>query len=152
MFTLLGLRIERRKDKKMNVNAISRANVYAAVERIQPVQNKATNPFLMQNATDTIELSTKKTPAAPKTKLEVAGEKFQEGLSNAGKTFEAHVNKGFAKAEEDAKKIQHPADAMATSHVAANTAFIGQAVVGTGAAIVEIAKGVFEAFKALAQH
>ena len=56
----------------MNVNAISSANFYATVERIQPIQNKTTNPFLMQNATDTIELSTKKTPAAPKTKLEVA--------------------------------------------------------------------------------
>lgn len=134
----------------MNVNAISSANIYA-VQKVNPVQAKATNPFMMQNGVDTLELSTKKPVAAPKTKYQEAGEKLTEGFANAGKTFEAHVAKGFDKAEEDAKKIKNPADAMATSHVAANTAFIGQAVVGAGAAIVEVAKGVFEAFKALAQ-
>jgi len=135
----------------MNVNAVSNVNLYN-VNAVNANQIKVTNPFLMQNATDTVELSTKKAAPQPKTKLEVASEKLNEGLAKAGEKFKAHVNQGLDKAEADAKTIKDPVDAMATSHVAANTAFIGQAVIGTGAAIAEIAKGIFEAFKTIVQQ
>ena len=133
----------------MNVNAVSGVNLNVVNAGVNINQTKATNPFMMKNDVDTFELSTPK-QEEPKTKLDVMKEKLSEGFSNAGATFKAHVEKGLDKAAKDAETITDPAQAMATSHVAANTAFIGQAVVGTGAAIVEIAKGVMQAFKALA--
>lgn len=132
----------------MNVNAVSGVN-FNVTSGVNANQAKATNPFIMKNDVDTFELSTPK-QAEPKTKLEVMKEKLNEGLANAGETFRTHVAKGFDKAAKDAETITDPTQAMATSHVAANTAFIGQAVVGTGAAILEIAKGIMQAFKALA--
>lgn len=131
----------------MNVNAVS------CVNYVKPSVNvnnaKVTNPFMMKNDVDTFEFSTPK-QAEPKTKFDVMKEKLNEGFANAGETFKSHVVAGFDKAAKDAETITDPTQALSTSHVAANTAFIGQAVVGTGAAIVEIAKGIMQAFKALA--
>lgn len=131
----------------MNINAVSGVNYVNTGIKVN--QSMATNPFLMKNDVDTFEFSTPK-QAEPKTKLDVMKEKLNEGFANAGETFRAHVVAGFDKAAKDAETITDPTQALSTSHVAANTAFIGQAVVGTGAAIVEIAKGIMQAFKALA--
>ncbi len=131
----------------MNVNSVSGVNYVNTGVNVN--QAKATNPFLMKSDVDTFEFSTPK-QTEPKTKLDVMKEKLNEGFTNAGETFKAHVAAGFDKAAQDAESITDPTQAMSTSHVAANTAFIGQAVVGTGAAIVEIAKGIMQAFKALA--
>ena len=126
----------------MNVNSVSGVNYVNTGVNVN--QAKATNPFLMKSDVDTFEFSTPK-QTEPKTKLDV-----MKGFTNAGETFKAHVAAGFDKAAQDAESITDPTQAMSASHVAANTAFIGQAVVGTGAAIVEIAKGIMQAFKALA--
>ena len=131
----------------MNVNSVSGVNYVNTGVNVN--QAKATNPFLMKSDVDTFEFSTPK-QTEPKTKLDVMKEKLNEGFTNAGETFKAHVVAGFDKAAQDAESITDPTQAMSAPHVAANTAFIGQAVVGTGAAIVEIAKGIMQAFKALA--
>lgn len=131
----------------MNVNAVSVVNYVNSGVNVNHA--KATNPFMMKNDVDSFEFSTPK-QAEPKTKLDVMKEKLNEGFANAGETFKSHVSAGFDKAAKDAETITDPIQAMSTSHVAANTAFIGQAVVGTGTAILEIAKGIMAAFKALA--
>lgn len=131
----------------MNIAPISNAN-YVNNVNYAP-QQKVSNPFMMKNEVDTFELSTPK-KQAPATPAEEAKERLKEGFANAGETFRAHVAQGFETAAKDAETLTDPTQAMSTSHVAANTAFIGQAIVGTGAAIVEIAKGIAQAFKALA--
>lgn len=131
----------------MRVNAVSNVN-FNVTSGVNANQAKVTNPFMMKNDVDTFELSTPK-QVEPKTKFDVMKEKLNEGFANAGETFRTHVAAGFDKAAKDAETITDPTQAMSVSHVAANTAFIGQAVVGTGAAVLEIAKGIKEAFKAL---
>ncbi len=132
----------------MNIAPISNVN-YVNNINYAP-QQKVSNPFMMKNDdVDTFELSTPK-KQAPATPAEEAKQRLKEGFANAGETFRAHVAQGFDTAAKDAEKITDPIQAMSTSHVVSNTAFIGQAIVGTGAAIVEIAKGIAQAFKALA--
>ena len=133
----------------MNVNAISNLNTSAL--RYNSLQNKASNPFMMQNGVDTVEFSTKTIKTEPKTKYQIASEKIQEGFAKAGESFKSHVTKGIDVAAQEADKLQQPSEGLTTSHVVANTAVIGQALVGTGSAIIEVAKGVFEAFRALVQ-
>lgn len=131
----------------MNVTPVSNLNfnVNTAINAQQP---KATNPFLMKNDVDTFEFSAPKNEV-PSSPMENAKERLKEGFSNANETFRAHVAQGFETAAKDAETLTDPTQAMSVSHVAANTAFIGQAIVGTGAAIAEIAKGIAQAFKAL---
>lgn len=130
----------------MNVNVVSGVNNVKSGVNVKP--SNVTNPFLMKSEADTFELSTPK-QIESKTKKDVMKEKLTEGFSRAGEKFKSHVEAGFDKVAKDAESMTEPTQAFATSHIAANTAFIGQAVVGTGAAIVEIAKGIMEAFKVL---
>ena len=130
----------------MNVNAISNAStVYSAQFTI--AQNKVSNPFMMQNKADTVELSTKK--EAPKSKLELAGEAFKKGVAEAGSSLKTKFNEGIDKAGAiaDAQK-QEPIQAY-TSNVAVNTAFLGQALGGVTQAIANVAIGILEAVKVL---
>lgn len=143
----------------MNITPIS--NVNANVNYgINTQQNKVTNPFMMQNSVDTFELSTNKKQLPTATDLsetftqglncDAAKAKLKEGFANAGEKFKSHISQGLDTVAEKAESFEEPTEALSTSHVAANTAFIGQAIIGAGSAVVEIAKGIVEAFKALA--
>lgn len=143
----------------MNITPISNVN-YNVNYGINTQQNKVTNPFMMQNNVDTFELTTAKKELPVATDLsetftqglncDAAKAKLKEGFANAGEKFKSHISQGIDTVAEEAENFNKPSEAMTTSHVAANTAFIGQALIGAGSAVVEIAKGIVEAFKALA--
>lgn len=116
----------------MNVNAISGIGINA-VSGVTVNQSKAANPFMMQNAVDTFELSEKKSTET----------KNDKGVfAKAGEKFKSHISQGLDAVAKEAESFDKPSQAFTVSHVAANTTFIKQAFLGVGAAVLEIVKGI----------
>lgn len=116
----------------MNVNAISSVGI-SAVSGVTVNQAKVSNPFMMQNAVDTVELSAKNKTESKENKSVFA---------KAGEKFKSHISQGLDAVASEAETFDKPSQAFTVSHVAANTTLLKHVFLGVGSAVLEVVKGI----------